>query len=88
MRHWDGETDKRQVNLRIAAIHIGGEVVNVAMLLVSSSIYIRVWDGIVQVMHAGSALRAITITSSNTPSPGKLLLVRLLLSTKRMLLEI
>ena len=87
MKHWDRETDKRQVNSRIAAIHMGGEVVNVVMLLVSLSIYIRVWDGIVQVMHAGIALRAITITSSNTPLPGRLSLVRLLLSTRRMLLE-
>ena len=88
MKHWDGERGKRQVNSRIAAIHIGGEVVNVVVILVFSSIYIRVWNGIAQVMHAGSALSAITTTSSNTLPPGKLLLVRLLLSIRRMLLEI
>lgn len=35
----------RQVNSRIAMIRIGGEVANVIVLLVSSSIYIKVGDG-------------------------------------------
>lgn len=43
--------------------------------------------GIVQAMHAGSALRAITTTPRNTHPPGRLSLVRLLLSTRRMLME-